>query len=94
MAARRSTTAAAPRQLGRAHTGGDARFTLSFETPISPDAISCVVAKGGEPAAHKGSGDNPGIALLSVIGSKPSAHVTVDEFAQPAEDPLAKTSRQ
>jgi hypothetical protein len=30
-----------------------------FETPISPDAISYLVAKGGEPAAHEDSGDNP-----------------------------------
>jgi hypothetical protein len=75
-----SASAAAPRQLGQTQTGDDGRFTISFESSSGPDAISYLLAKGGEPAARKGSGDNPAIALLSVIGSKPPGHVTIDEF--------------
>lgn len=43
------------------------------------DGISYLVAKGGEPTAHRG-GDNPAISLLSVVGSKPPSNVTVNEF--------------
>jgi hypothetical protein len=34
----------------------------------------------GEPAARRGSGNNPAIVLLSVIGSRPPSNVTIDEF--------------
>ena len=53
-----------PKQLGQAQAGDDGRFTLSFQTQ-SPEGISYLIAKGGEPTARKG-GDNPAIALLSV----------------------------
>jgi len=39
-----------------------------------------LIARGGEPTVNKGSGDNPAIALLSVIGSKPPSKVTINEF--------------
>ena len=61
-------------------TGDDGRFTLSVEGPADQDSILYIVAKGGEPTAHKGSGDNPAIALIAVIGSKPPAHVVINEF--------------
>src|SRR5215475_11454690 len=48
---------AAPTQLGQTQTGDDGRFTISFQPPSS-EGISYLVAKGGEPAAHKGS-NNP-----------------------------------
>ena len=70
----------APRQVAQAQTGDDGRFTLSADTSTGPEGVLYLVAKGGEPAAHKGGGDNPAIALLSVIGGKPPAHVTVNEF--------------
>jgi hypothetical protein len=73
-----SAGAAAPRQLGQAQTGDDGRFILSFQSP-SPEGISYLVAKGGEPTAHRG-GDNPAISLLSVVGSNPPSNVTVNEF--------------
>ena len=38
-----------------------------------------LVATGGEPKAH-GSGENPAIALIAVVGSKPPAHVVIDEM--------------
>ena len=73
-----SAGAGAPTQLGQAQTGDDGRFTLSFQSP-TPEGISYLVAKGGEPTAHRG-GDNPAIGLLSVLGTNPPAHVTVNEF--------------
>ena len=57
-----SAGADAPRQLAQAQTGDDGRFTLTFQSPSGPEGISYLVAKGGEPAAHRG-GDNPGIAM-------------------------------
>ncbi len=73
-----SASADAPKQLAQTQTGDDGRFTLSAEG--SPDSILYIVAKGGEPTANKGGGDNSAIALISVIGNKPPAHVVVNEF--------------
>jgi hypothetical protein len=74
-----SAGADAPRQLGQAQTGDDGRFTLSFQRPSGPEGISYLVAKGGEPTAHRG-GDNPAIAMLSVLGNTPPAKVIVNEM--------------
>ncbi len=38
------------------------------------------VATGGEPKAHNGSGENPAIVLLAVLGNKPPEKVTINEF--------------
>lgn len=74
-----SAGSAAPTQLGQAQTGDDGRFTLTFQSP--PEGVSYLVAKGGEPTAHRGGGgDNPAIALMAVLGSNPPPHVTVNEF--------------
>jgi hypothetical protein len=75
-----SASADAPKQLAQAQSNDDGRFTLSFEAPTSQAESLYIVAKGGEPTAHKGSGNNPAIALLSVVGNKPPAHVTINEF--------------
>jgi hypothetical protein len=73
-----SASADAPKQLAQTQSNEDGRFTLSGEG--SPDSILYLVATGGRPAANKGSGDNPAIALISVIGNKPPAHVAINEF--------------
>ena len=39
-----------------------------------------LVARGGTSLAGKGGGDNPAIALLSVLGAKAPAKVTVNEM--------------
>src|ERR1700691_2053379 len=59
-----AATADEPKQLAQTQTGDDGRFTLSGEG--SRDSILYLVAKGGEPTARSGSGDNPAIALLAV----------------------------
>ena len=39
-----------------------------------------LVATGGVPAANKAGGNNPAIALLAVVGSRPPARVVINEF--------------
>lgn len=39
-----------------------------------------LVAKGGQPGANKASGDNPAIALMTVVGAKPPAKLTINEM--------------
>lgn len=75
-----SASPGAPKQLGQAQTSEEGRFTLNIGGARGQEDILYIVAKGGEPAAHKGSGNNPAIVLLSVLGSKPPAHVTINEF--------------
>jgi hypothetical protein len=70
----------APKQLGQTRTGDDGHFALNVADAVANDAILYLVAKGGQPSAKKASGDNPAIALLSVIGSKPPANVVINEM--------------
>ena len=84
-----SAGADAPRQLGQAQTGDDGRFTLSFQNPSGPEGISYLVAKGGEPTARRG-GDNPAIAMLSVLGNTPGqSHRQRDDYCGVGVDPRA-----
>ncbi len=75
-----SAGADAPKQLAQTQTGNDGRFTLTPEAAPDENTILYVVAKGGEPATQQGRGDNPAIALISVLGSRPPATITIDEF--------------
>src|SRR5271167_3506259 len=73
-----SASADAPKQLAQTQTSDDGRFTLNAEG--SPESVLYIVAKGGAPAANKGGGDNPAIALLSVLGNKAPAKITINEM--------------
>src|ERR1700683_1855445 len=73
-----SASADAPKQLAQTQTGDDGRFTLSAEG--LSDGILYIVAKGGEPAANNGGGNNPAIALISVLGNKAPAKITINEM--------------
>jgi hypothetical protein len=75
-----SASAGEPRQLTQATTSGDGRFDLNSQEDLGTDAVVYVVAKGGEPAVNRGSGDNPAIAMLSVLGNVPPAHIVVNEM--------------
>jgi sugar lactone lactonase YvrE len=75
-----AASAGAPKELAKTKTNADGRFTLSAAAPPSKDASLYVVAKGGTPVANKGSGDNPSIALITVLGSKHPAKVTINEM--------------
>jgi hypothetical protein len=72
-----AASADAPKQLAQARTGADGRFALDAD---GGGAILYLVAKGGSPAAAKAGGDNPAIALLTVIGSEPPANVVINEM--------------
>jgi hypothetical protein len=70
-----------PTQLAQAQTGADGRFELSVEQSPSDDTSLYLVATGGEAAVNKGGGgDNPAIALLSVLGKTPPANVVINEM--------------
>jgi hypothetical protein len=69
-----------PRQMAQARTSDDGRFDLrSEETPAS-DVILYLIAKGGEAAVNKGSGDNPAAVLLAVLGNTPPPNVVINEM--------------
>ncbi|MGA8490531.1 MAG: hypothetical protein WB711_08935 [Terriglobales bacterium] len=70
-------SADAPKQLAQAQTGNDGRFEVRVSA--SQDVILYLVATGGEPTANRG-GDNPAIALMTVVGSRPPASVVVNEM--------------
>ena len=66
-------SAEAPQQLAHTQAGDDGRFRLAAQGPL--DSILYLVATGGQPTGNKGGGDNPAIALISVLGGKPPVHV-------------------
>jgi hypothetical protein len=71
-----AASAGAPTQLGQASTGPDGSFTLNT-TGGTGTASLYLIAKGG----HNPQGsDNPAIALMTVIGDKPPATVTINEM--------------
>ena len=72
-----AASADAPRQLAQTRTGPDGRFALSGD---GKGAVLYLIAKGGRPAASKASGDNPALALITVLGSKPPARAVVNEM--------------
>jgi hypothetical protein len=75
-----AASAGEPRQMAQARTSSDGRFELlSQETPAS-DVILYLVAKGGEVALNKSSGDNPATALLAVVGNTPPPRVVLNEM--------------
>ncbi len=69
----------APQQLGQARTGSDGGFTLN-STGQAGAASLYLIAKGGQSAANAQSGDNPAIALMTVIGGNLPATVTINEM--------------
>ena len=75
-----AASAAAPAQLGQARSGADGSFAVTAAGTSAKDASLYLDAKGGTPAANKTAGDNPAIALLAVVGSRPPAKVTINEF--------------
>lgn len=77
-------SAGAPKQLAQGRTGADGRFALNAAGAPGKDAILYLVAKGGQPTASKGSGDNPGIALMTLLGTSVPNTVTVNELTTAA----------
>src|SRR5262249_52652459 len=75
-----SAGAGEPRQLAQARTGSDGRFELGSQETLGTDVTLYLIAKGGEAAASKGSGDNPAIAMLAVLGNTPPPKVVINEM--------------
>ncbi len=73
-----AATADAPKQLAQAKTNESGSFEISASETQS-DAQLYLVATGGEPKAQ-GSGDNPAIALMTVLGTKPPHNVVINEM--------------
>lgn len=69
-----------PKQLAQGRTGNDGQFTLNASEAPGKDSILYVVAKGGQLTNHKTSGENPTLALMTVVGSKPPSRITVNEL--------------
>ena len=65
----------APKQLAQTKTNADGRFEMNSPGPSGQTSLY-LVATGGVPKS--GGGDNPAIALLTVLGSKPPATVTIN----------------
>ena len=71
-------SAAAPKQLAQTKTDNNGHFTI--HGTAAPDSTLYLVAHSGVPAANKAAGNNPPIALLAVIGSRPPTKVVINEF--------------
>ena len=68
------------KELAQARSDADGRFTLTIPDARSADSILYLIAQRGQPTANKASGDNSRIALMTVLGSKPPATVTINEM--------------
>ena len=76
-----SASAGAPSQVAQARSGADGRFAMVVPDATAAGSSLYLVARGGRAAADRsGSGDNPGIALLTVLGAKAPAKVTINEM--------------
>jgi len=73
-----AASAGPPKQLAQTKT--DANGNFSVHGAAAADASLYLVATGGVPAANKAAGNNPVVALLTVVGSKPPAKVVINEF--------------
>jgi streptogramin lyase len=75
-----AASAGEPRQMAQARTSSDGRFDLRSEESPASDVILYLVAKGGEAAVNKDSGDNPASVLLAVLGNTPPPEVVINEM--------------
>jgi hypothetical protein len=67
-----------PKQLAQTKT--DQRGWFAIQGAGAPDSSLYLVATGGVPADNQAAGNNPAIALITVVGSNPPARVTINEF--------------
>ena len=73
-----AATRDAPQRLAQTRTGDDGRFALG---PSSGKGSSLyLIATGGKPTSTRASGDNPAIALLTVVGREPPTQVVINEM--------------
>ncbi len=75
-----AASAGEPKQLAQTRTGADGRFEFRAKETPDKDVVLYLIAKGGEPSVGRGSGDNPAIVLMTVLGGKPPAKVRINEM--------------
>ena len=75
-----AASAGAPQQLAQTQTGADGGFTVALPPSTSAGTSLYLVAQGGVAAASNATGDNPAIALITVMGSAPPSKIVVNEF--------------
>src|SRR5664280_368744 len=71
-------SAGEPKQLAQTKTDSNGNFAV-HGTGVAGSSLY-LVASGGIPKPNPGAGNNPAILLLTVVGSKPPAHVVIDEM--------------
>jgi hypothetical protein len=74
-----AASANAPENLAQAKTGNNGRFTISIPDSPGTERSLYLTAQGGQTAAN-GGGDNPAIALMTVLGNAPPANVVINEM--------------
>ena len=74
-----AASAGAPKELAQTRTGADGRFKLNG-LGAAKDSSFYLTARGGHPATSKADGDNNHIALLTVLGNRMAARVTINEL--------------
>jgi streptogramin lyase len=75
-----SAGSGAPKRLAQTKTDAAGHFDLKTAANAAAGGSLYVIAVGGDPAGRRGGGDNPAITLIAVLGTKPLAKVTVNEF--------------
>src|SRR5215471_11962531 len=75
-----AASAGEPGQLAQVRTGAEGRFSLRTDVTPGGNISLYIVANGGEAAVSKGSGDNPAITFLTVLGNNALAEVTINEM--------------
>ena len=73
-----AASAGAPKQVAQTKTDKDGRFAIHGTG--APDTSLYLVATGGVSAANQGAGNNPAIALITVVGNKPPAKAVINEM--------------
>src|SRR5262250_3012234 len=68
-----------PKRVSQTRTGSDGRFSLARTWTVG-DSSFYLVAAGGHSTASRTSGDNPAIALLTVVGADPPPKVVINEM--------------
>jgi streptogramin lyase len=68
------------KKLAEAKTNDQGQFEIRSTAARGTDSFLYLVATGGVPKAQKSSGDNPAIALLTVLGNKAPDKVVINEF--------------
>jgi len=73
-----AASAGAPKQLAQTKTDGDGRFVIRGTG--ASDSSLYLVATGGVASANEGAGNNPAIALITVLGVNPPGRVVLNEM--------------